>query len=170
MKRENGKTAGGLFARARARMSAFEERNDERRAIRCRCSDSGEFFQAIFVRRKDSGLFVFEETRKVSNGKAAGKAGRGSERPIDIREFDYGELTCPYCGSDGFIKCGRCKCFVCDLASERRDGSNYFRCAESCGSAGPTTELKTIEASKSAGPGPLQLTRQPSLLRITGPR
>lgn len=44
--------------------------------------------------------------------------------------FFSGDMKCPYCGNDGFVKCGRCGELTCWNSS-----TNHFVCA-ACGNSG----------------------------------
>lgn len=158
----------GLFARAKARMSAFEDRNNERRVLRGRCAVTDKAFDAEFVRRKGETVFTFD--RAITGGAEPAKGAVPSleKTEFDIDEFALRSMNCPHCDSAKFIRCGGCDAFVCDGRSGVRDNAFYFRCARSCGNSGPTGTLTKVEAYKPASP--LALTKQSPLLRIRDQR
>lgn len=159
---------GGLFARAKARMTAFEDRNNERRVLHCRCAVTDKAYDAEFVRRKDETVFTFDKALTHSKTPANGSGPSLEKTEFDISEFELRSMNCPHCDSGQFIHCGGCEAFVCDGRSGVRDNAFYFRCARSCGNSGPTGTLTYVEAFKPASP--LALPKQSPLLRIRDQR
>lgn len=159
---------GGLFARARAHMTAFEDRNNERHVLHGRCAVTDKAFVAEFVRRKDEAAFSFEKTLAQGAAHANGTGPSLEKTEFDIGEFNLRSMNCPHCDSGQFIRCGGCEAFVCDGRSGVRDNAFYFRCARSCGNSGPTGTLTKVEAFKPASP--LALAKQSPLLRIRDQR
>ncbi len=159
-----GSEGGGLFARAKGRLAAFDDKRMERRVLRCNCALTDKAFEGVFIRRKGEDKFTFKEAVLPETGGTAARPSSPEKISFDADEFNLDSMHCPHCSASDWIRCGKCKSFICDARSEDRGGHLFFRCAESCGNDGLTTTLKRVEAYKPAGP--LALPNHSNLLRL----
>lgn len=183
MKAYDTKTGGGLFARAKERLAAYDERQVDRVILSCRCARHDTPFEAAFERHKgaDDNIFRFKEIL-TPKGKASGsKSAQPQKQSLPIEEIKLSSLECPHCESENpgkWVRCGGCKAFVCGARSERQGDRYYFRCGPSCGNEGLTIDLTTVNAHRAPTPSALRLPgkRTPRLpgksgvLRITDQR
>jgi hypothetical protein len=160
-KKTNG---GGLFARARDRMAAFDDGRVERRILRCTCAVDDKTFDGVFIRPKGEKMFTFKEALLAENGARAGTGASPEKIRFKASAFELSSMTCPHCGASHWIRCGKCDSFVCEGRSEQQEERLFFRCSETCGNEGLTTTLKRVEAYKPAGT--LQIAKQSPLLRL----
>lgn len=156
--------SGGLFARARNRLAAFDDGRIERRVLRCSCAVDDTTFDGVFIRPKGEKIFTFKEAILPEHGARSGTGAAPEKIRFKASAFELSSMTCPHCGASHWIRCGGCDSFVCEGRSEQQDGRLFFRCAESCGNEGLTTTLKRVEAYKPAGA--LQIAKQSPLLRL----
>lgn len=89
---------------------------------------------------------------------------------LPASEMDWAGVKCPYCGSAcAPIRCGRCNKLVCDGRVTVAAGTQYFRCADSCGASGAVTHtLTTIDGCPDSG-GP-RLLAPPAVMGQTPPK
>lgn len=171
---EAKKNGGGLLARANKRLAAHDDRRMERCILKCNCAVKDRPFNAVFVRSRhdpEDRKFRFKQILRGNGNGSNGNGVSAEMTAIDISDFSLSSLHCPHCDTDHsakWIHCGFCGTFVCGGRSGRKSEGYYFRCCDSCGNEGPTYTLKKVETYKPAGP--LQLTKDSPLLRITNQR
>lgn len=99
-------------------------------AVPARCAVKDADFVATFrTNRFLPGKIFFNGTEKVERG-TGGVGGATLKFPARIMPWD--KVRCPYCGAPLFVHCSGCGAFVC----KGRVTGNFFRCSESCGTAG----------------------------------
>lgn len=178
-------SGGGLLARAKGRLAAHDDRRVERTILKGRCAVTDKPFEAVFERKRggDDTIFRFKEYLRPQNGGTGGPSSTPTKLDVPIDDIKLESLGCPHCKSGSafhWVRCGRCKSFVCSGRSEQRSNGFYFRCGSSCGNEGITGELKRVNMIKPPKPTALQLpnnkkqrrllTDQRIALRITDAR
>ncbi|MGJ8678477.1 MAG: hypothetical protein ACSHX0_13265 [Akkermansiaceae bacterium] len=137
-----------------------QESAKEKVRILFRCSTNGGRFAVLFESHDPAQKFIItniikQDKKDPERRSAKSRAGKSdiiwtpyNDKPDPVEKeqesvnysadrLDWADWYCPYCMvKDEFVRCGRCKCFVCFSRSEKRSDGELFRCYEECGYEG----------------------------------